>query len=364
MRVQHTLGDSWEMPYQWLIHKMEEDKELSSQPTPREAILAANKIICEKISHPEEILYEKYTSLCREIAKNIDSSLPQSDGLVRALELYFSGSGISFKKKKKNIVSNTGWFIAVNTEEKFQVVGKCFSDGVLYLAKNPRSVCIYLTDPRNKITKSTWKETNRKKEEFESQSGIIYQPNFDEISRFYALPELESEIMQGNVRDEENREITCENLYQFIKNSKYFYPLIDITRLYQERIIKDILFSSPEHRVSIFEITKRSADIGSPLYAPILRDICASRPDIYSIDETFVQIKGYWRGIADAVCDIIHESGYNFISVADIIKMLHEKNALIYPVSESELMNACLTGDLKDLFCIDQIKDGYMIRKK
>ena len=364
MRVQHALGSSWEMPYQWLIQKINENKDLPSQPTPRDVILAANKIICEKISNPEEILHEKYTSLCREICGNIDSFLPASDELIRGLELYFSGVGIHFKRKRKNIVSNAGWFIAVNTDEKFQVVGKCFSDGVTYLAKHPRSACIYLTDPRNKITKPTWKETNRKKEEFESHSGIIYQPNFTEISRFYALVELEAEIMQGNVRDEENKEITCENLYQFIRNSKYFYPLIDITRLYQEQVIKDILFSSREHRVSIPEIMRRSVDMGSPLNASILQDVCASRPDIYSIDEVFVQIKGYWRGIADTVLNIIDETGYNFISVPDIIKMLHEKNALIYPVSESDLMSACQTGDLKDLFCVDQIKDGYMMRKR
>lgn len=364
MRVQHILKKRWELPYQWLIQKIKDDKTLSKKPTPREVILAANKIICEKTSHPEEILHEKYTTLCREISRDIDSFLPRSDELVRALELYFTGIGILFTKKQKNITTNTGWFIAVNTEEKFQVIGKCFNDGVMYLAKNPDKACIYLTDPRNTITKPTWKETNRKREEFESQSGIIYQPQLDEISRFYALPQLEAEIMQGNVRDEENKEMTQENLYQYINNSKYFHPLLNITKLHQERIIKDILLSSPKHRVSILEITNQSVDMGSPLSAEILQDICASRPNIYSIDENVVQIKGYWKGIADAVCDIMDETGYNFISVADIIKMLHKKRVLTYPVSENDLMNACQTGDLNDLFCVDQIKDGYMLRKK
>ncbi|MDR2855893.1 MAG: hypothetical protein LBV40_07085 [Methanomicrobiales archaeon] len=362
MRVQHALGDVSEMPYQWLIQKID-DKSLSSHPTPRDVILAANKIICEKISHPEEILHEKYASLCREIHGNIDSSLPTSDELVRALELYFSGIGVKCKRKQKSLITNTGLYITVNTEEKFQAVGKCFSDGSAYLSKNPDKVCIYLTDPRNSITKPTWKETNRKKEEFESQNGILYQPHSNEISRFYALPQLAAEIMQGNIRDEENKEITQGHLYQFI-NSKYFKPLLDIKRIHQERIIKEILFSSPEHRVSIFEITKRCADMGFPLSVEILQDICASRPDVYDIDKTSVQIKGYWRGVADAVCDVIDKTGYNFISVPDIIKMLHETNALIYPVSESDLMNACQTGDLKELFCVDQIKDGYMVRKR
>ena len=364
VRIKHCFGKDWEEPYQWLIQKIRDDESISFQPTPRDVILAANKIICGEISCPEIILHAKYNHLCAEALQTIDSSLPTSDELVRALGLYFSGIGIDFKRKKEYIETSAGWFLVVNTKDTHQTIGRCFNDGSKYLARNPRNVCVYITDPRCEIIQSTWKETNRKKEEFEAKNGIICQPNNDEISRFYALSELEAEITQGNIRDENDREITREDFHQFIKNPEQFEPLIDVGKLHQERLIQNVLLSAPEQSLPITEVLEKIAEMGFYFTPSLLQDICESKPDVYGINDTYIRIHGYWRGIADAICDIITKTGYNFIATPDIIKKLHDKKSLIYPLSEEELMQACQIGDLKDLFSVDKIRDGYMIRRK
>lgn len=352
VRIEHIFGDSWEAPYQWLVQKVRANKGLSSQPTPRSVIIAANRIISEKTSQPEEILWNQYDQLYNDIREGFERVGPDDDEILEALYIYFSAIGDK-PTKKGNTISMSEAYIIVNTKTAHQSASSSFKRGNEYLAKHPDKACIYITDPRCEITNPTWSGIIQNKEEFKSRNGIIYVPNESEISRYYALCRLEVEVIQGNVCDEDNHELVRENLLQFVKNSDNFKPLLDLKRLYKERIIQAMLLQSPKHTQPIDTIM-RECDVS----LEFLQELCVSQPDMYSIDEMCFQMEEYWEKIATAIDEIIDEIGYTDINIHVVIGAFDARG---YPVSEETLIKVCQVGPLQHKFAVYQTKDGYRI---
>ena len=236
-RIQSVFKNNWEEPYYFVIHNLND--KIKNGYSPRQVIMAANLAIRggqETLQDPMLVLQGAYLKECDALTQNLDKQIPDEDMLCYALHRYFQGKksifDLIYSKGRLNLtgkIEHNGVrheiACIVNTQEHFTSIGKCFTEGLGFLERNPHALCYYITDPRCQIVHPSWKKTVEKMEAFLKSGGKILSIPESEIARWYALTLLCFEIPGENIQIMNDtgsfRSITKEDLDAFI-NSEYF----------------------------------------------------------------------------------------------------------------------------------------------
>lgn len=240
-RIMEILPENWNEPYSWLLSEVK--KVIHKNPSPREVIRCANTIIhnCDASPtltpalSPDEVIHAAFTNEREQIVSDMDSWPPDHYELTDASISYLQARGYQVKHIKsgqKSIlkISMAGkkCCIIVNTNRNHSSVGSGFLKGTRFLNDNPGTTCIYLTDPRCILTKSSWKHTNQLKDEFITAGGMIFQPSISEIARYYALYSLSCKITEQDILIDTKtgiRPVNKDELSSYIKNKTKFISL-------------------------------------------------------------------------------------------------------------------------------------------